>query len=262
MASGPTFIERIASFPKEIEQELSIAQTYKSVHKDILIVTHNQFDYLQQCVRSIRENTENYHIYIWDNGSQEDMKSWLASQSDIHVTRSESNLGFIVPNNRLIAQGNSPYIIVLNDDTLVYPGWDKAMIAYLQSTSASQVGYLGGCLDQDARGYKFGWGSSIDYIPGWCFTISRETYQDFGLFDESFVFAYCEDADFSLRLKSAGKAIYALHLGLVYHFENRTIKSVVVSNNTTFEGNHDALKMRWQAVLGKLDLHDVLSTVE
>lgn len=247
MASGPTFIERVFSFPKEIQQELCVADTYKPVSKDILIVTYNQFDYLRQCVQSIRDNTEDYQIYVWDNGSQEDMRSWLASQPDIIVTRSETNLGFIIPNNRLIAQGQNPFVILLNDDTLVCPGWDKALIAHLQNNMASQVGYIGGWLDDDAKGSRFGWGGSVDYIPGWCFAISRETYQEFGLFDEALVFAYCEDADFSMRLTEAGKAIYALHLGLVHHFENQTIKNALDSHDcyASFAGNHAVLKTRW-----------------
>lgn len=251
MASGPTFIERVFSFPKEIEQELCVAHTYKPVSKDILIVTHNQFDYLKQCVQSIRDNTEDYQIYVWDNGSQEDMKSWLASQPDIIVTRSETNLGFIVPNNLLISQGENPFVILLNDDTVVYPGWDKALIAHLQN-GFTQVGYIGGWLDAEAKGSKFGWGDAVDYIPGWCFAISRKTYREFGLFDETLVFAYCEDADFSMRLTKAGKAICALHLGLVHHFENQTIKNVLDSHDcyASFAGNHAVLKMRWKDHLG------------
>jgi len=247
MASGPTFTERVFSFPKEIEQELCVAHTYKSTPKDILIVTHDQFDYLRQCVQSIRDNTEDYQIYVWDNGSTEEMRFWLASQPDVIVTRSETNLGFIIPNNRLISQGKSPFVILLNDDTLVYPGWDKALIAHLQNTKASQVGYIGGWLGKDAKGSKFGWGGSVDYIPGWCFAISRQTYQEFGLFDETLVFAYCEDADFSMRLTAAGKEIYALHLGLVHHFENQTIKNVVDLHDcyASFASNHAVLKTRW-----------------
>lgn len=251
MVSGPTIIERIASFPKEIEKELIVTQNYKPVAKDILIVTYNQFDCLKNCIQSIRDNTEGeYNIYVWHNGGNKETNNWLQFQSDIRLTQSQSNVGFIISNNHLIAQGDSPYVILLNDDTIVHPDWDKAMIAHLQQNKkVDQVGYIGGFLDENAKGCRFGWGKKVDYIPGWCFAISRETYQEFGLFDEAFKFAYCEDADLSLRLTAAKRSIYALHLGLVDHLENQTIKNLPddFNNRTTFEGNHELLKKRWKA---------------
>ena len=65
--------------------------------------------------------------------------------------------------------------------------------------------------------------------------------------DETLVFAYCEDADFSMRLTKAGKQIAALHLGLVHHFENQTIKNSIGFHDccTSFAGNHAVLKTRW-----------------
>ena len=220
-----------------------IAHTYQPVSKDILIVTYNQPTYLKQCIKSIEDATEQYQIYVWDNGSN----YWLEDHPDIKVTRSRSNEGFIIPNNQLIAQGNSPFVILLNDDTVVYPGWDKAMIGHIQSIGTAQVGYVGGWLDENAKGSRFGWGGGVDYIPGWCFAIPRTTYEKFGLFDEEFKFAYCEDADFSLRLTAAGERIYALHLGLVHHYENATIQAVAEKSDrsTSFRKNHAVLRERW-----------------
>lgn len=254
MASGPTFLERLISFPEEIEKELLLAHTYEPVAKDILIVTHNQLPFLKQCVQSIRDNTKDYHIYLWINGSSLNdttllaVQEWAFSQEDMTVTYSETNEGFIIPNNRLIAQGSSPYVILLNDDTVVYPGWDKAMIGYIQQTGVAQVGYIGGKLDSNAKGVNFGWGSSVDYIPGWCFAIPRSVYERYGLFDEENLrFAYGEDSDFSLRLIAAGERIHALHLGLVFHHENKTIGNLTGKHDlqANFDENHDVLRRRW-----------------
>jgi GT2 family glycosyltransferase len=248
LVSGPTLLERLASFPNEIEEELLLAHTYKPVAKDILIVTHDQLSYLKSCVQSIRDNTDQYRISLWINGSCPAVQEWAFSQGDISVTVSETNEGFIIPNNRLIEQSNNPFVILLNDDTVVCPGWDKAMIGYLQATGAAQVGYIGGWLDENAKGSRFGWGSGVDYIPGWCFAIPRSIYREYGLFDEeNLKFAYGEDADFSLRLTAAGQQIYALHLGLVFHHENTTIKNLVEKQDlrTSFEENHLVLKRRW-----------------
>jgi GT2 family glycosyltransferase len=241
-------LARFTIFRDEIKQELITATMYKEVYKDICIVVHNQLDYLEVCIESIRLNTQNYKIYVWDNGSKEDVKDWLSNQSDLIVTTSETNEGFIKPNNALVRQGNSPYIILLNSDTIVREGWDKALIAYCQEEKVAQTGYGGGFIGPHGHAEDFGFGSDVDYILGWCSCIPREIYDRYGLFDEqNLSFAYCEDADFSLRLLESGESIHALHLGLVNHFGNVTIKQVANERECSHEimGNQAYLKTRW-----------------
>lgn len=176
---------------------------------------------------------------------------------NIEVWRNEENAGFIVPNNRLAAVGDGEYIILLNSDTKVFQSWDTAMIGWLQHNSdVAQVGYWGGHLGPDGRGFGGDNGYDIDYIPGWCFCIERSVYQQLGLFDEqNLTFAYGEDSDFSLRLQEAGKKIYALHAPLVYHYQNKTIQAVKnegeIDVKATFDRNHAYLQKRW---------HDYLAT--
>jgi GT2 family glycosyltransferase len=243
----------LISFPGEIEKELLLAHTYEPVAKDILIVTHDQLPYLKQCVQSIRDNTDQYHIYLWINGSALNnpsfpaVQEWAFSQDDMTVTCSPDNEGFIIPNNRLVAQGNSPFVILLNDDTVVRPKWSEAMIGYIQQTGVVQVGYVGGWLDEDFKGVQFGWGGGVEYIPGWCFAIPRSIYDRYGLFDQHLKLAYGEDADFSLRLQKEGHRIHALHLGLVDHYENSTIKNLAENHafQASFVENHALLRRRW-----------------
>lgn len=241
-------------FGEEIRRELVCAAACEPAEKDILVVVHDQLPYLEACIESIRCETQDYRLYVWDNGSSAETASWLASQPDIHLVRWETNEGFIIPNNRLISLGSSPYVILLNSDTIVLSGWDRAMLGYLQQNAdVAQVGYIGGYIE-GGKGSRFGYGSQVDYIPGWCFCIPRPIYNKFGLFDEeNLEFAYCEDADFSLRLQEAGLRIHALHLDLVYHHENKTISEVakVRDCRTTFEKNHRYLDARWGDFLSR-----------
>lgn len=256
MASRPNRLQFLTLYGDDIKRELVATSKYERAGKDILIVTHNELPLLQQCVQSIRDHTEDYHIYVWDNGSESDVWEWLNQQADISVTRSENNEGFIIPNNRLATQGKNPFVILLNNDTVVYDGWDRAMIAHCQQGFA-QVGYVGGWLNEEGKGACFGWGSEVDYIPGWCFTIPRIVYDGFGLFDEkNLTFAYGEDADLSLRLTEAGAKILALHLDWVYHYENVTIKTVQqkLDCKASFEANHAFLRGRHGKRLGRNSL--------
>jgi GT2 family glycosyltransferase len=108
-------------------------------------------------------------------------------------------------------------------------------------------------LDHEGRGFGGANGYDIDYVPGWCFCISRETYEQFGLFSNKLQFAYCEDSDYSLRLKEAGKKIYALYAPLVHHYQNKTVKDVEgegqLDLRSSFDHNHAYVKERWKNYL-------------
>lgn len=252
----PTALGAIAkyfleNYPEQIKEELITARQYQPVDKDIIILVHDQLDCTRDCINSIVRNTQNYHIYIWDNGSKEETANYLQSvkNTNISVERCEENLGFIIPNNRLAARGKSPYIILLNSDTIVRKGWDETMIAWLQThPDIASVGCQGGLLDERMIGKTIMPGYDIDYLCGWCLCFPRSIYERVGLFDENHLdFAYGEDSDFSFRLKDAGYKIYGMHSDLVLHLQARTSMTVQYERDmsATFIRNHAYLVERW-----------------
>ena len=265
-----TALHKMENCADSIKAELLCLSRYEDAEKDIIIVVHNQLDYIKNCIKSIEENTENYNIFIWDNSSDQETKDYLKSLRHM-VVRNEENIGFIRPNNRLFELGVAPYVILLNSDTEVKPNWDKALISWLQQNeNTAQTGYMGGLLDEELKGGIFDFGSNVDYICGWATCIRRNLLDGYfdrlsadknkffasefdeepflKLFDEkNLEFAYAEDADLSLRIKEHGLEIYALHLDLVNHFENKTVKTVVdkVDLKRTFSKNHEYMRKRW-----------------
>ena len=179
--------------------------------KDILIVVHNQYNYVKKCLKSIFENTNNFNLYIWDNASDKKTKKYLKkiskNKDNVFLHRSEENLGFIIPNNRMVEKCSSDFIVLLNSDTEVLKNWDSVLIGFLKKNKdVFLVGYEGGLLNKKGRGVDTCSGYDADYICGYCMCFSKETYGEFGLFDEeNLEFAYCEDSDFSLRLRNEGK---------------------------------------------------------
>lgn len=252
---------------KNMKQELMAGFSCEDEMKDILIVVKDQYDYIKVCIESLYANTENFNLFLWDNNSDRETAEYLASvaknNSNVYLHVSDRNEGFLEPNNRLIEKTTSPYIILLNSDTEVKKGWDKTMLGWLKTnTDTLAVGYGGCCLDENFKGGCVAFGNDIDYIAGWSVCISRDTYNKFGLFDElNLKFAYCEDADFSLRIKEAGYKIYALNLELIHHYENRTVKTVVQDEKfhqffkQCFEENHSYMRNRWAGK--KIVIHEI-----
>jgi O-antigen biosynthesis protein len=246
--------EHLRIYHDEMIMELRWTQAALNASKDILIVVHNQCEFIQKCIESIQKTTTNYQLYIWDNASDEETKEYLRSLDDVVLVEYPTNIGYGEPNNKLADMGVGEYLILLNSDTVVFPLWAEALLGCLQhNPQYAQVGYLGGRLDANGMGGRADWGSKIDYIMGFCSCISRYTYAKCSLFDPAYEFAYCEDADLSLRLQSLGAEIYALHLMLVHHHENKTIKAIVkegkIDVTKTFYRNHDILKQRWSSYL-------------
>lgn len=224
------------------------------VNKDILIVIHNQLELTKRCIESLLTHTSQpFNIYLWDNASDKETHDYLLclteTYSNIHLSTSAENIGFIDPNNKMICYGNSPYVILLNNDTEVSEGWDKALIGYLQlNPDIYAVGYQGGLLSEDGVGINSHTGTEIDYIMGWCLCITRDTYKRHGLFDNgNLQFAYGEDSDFSLRLREAGKKIYALNLELVKHHAHQTTAAIKNKRSIRpeFVANHQYIYRRW-----------------
>lgn len=174
----------------------------------ILIPVCDGVDETRGCIDSIETHTKDYEVLIMDNGSGKEMQDYLATlqarNHSIHAARSETNLGFIKALNLLAKEARGQYIISLNNDTVVGPGWADRMAEALEDPRIGQVGPSGFAVHQDTGGCHPMPGI-WDYIEGWCFMIPRGIYEKFGLFDEENLdFAYCEDSDLSLRIQNGG----------------------------------------------------------
>ncbi len=248
---------KFCHYNAEIDAKL-LARASGHWQTDIIVVVHNQLDYTRNCIESLYRHTRDFHLWLWDNGSDAETRDYLtdvARRENVTLERSEENLGFIIPNNRLAAQGRAPYLILLNSDTEVRAGWGAKMLDYLKAhPEVGEVGYEGGLLGPDGVGCGQGEGDEIDYVAGWCACLSRKTYEQHGLLDEEHLqFAYGEDSDLSLRLQDAGLRVHALPDGLVTHYGNKTIAEVSRRRDTrsTFAANHTYFRQRWAKYLAE-----------
>lgn len=245
---------------EKIKEELLLIDYAKDIQKDILIVVHNEYQFIKNCIDSIYKNTKNFNLFIWDNNSDKKTKEYLNKISNknknIKLYNSEENIGFIVPNNRMIEDTDSPYVVLLNSDTEVRPYWDKVLIGFLEKNKeVGAVGFEGGIVNEEGLGVSRNYGYEIDYVCGFCLCLPRKIYEEFGLFDENNIkFAYCEDSDFCFRLREKNKKIYACYSSdLVFHYGNRTSLSVMqkINLNERVGNNLNYLQKRWKKYLVK-----------
>lgn len=245
----------------------------------IIIPVLNQAAMTHQCLESIiRETpTGSYEVIVVDNASNERMQRMLAVVDGVVVVRNETNQGFVTASNQGAAQARGKYLVFLNNDTIVLPGWHEALL----STFArhANVGAVGGRLifpndrlqeaggivwsnghasqyghggDPDASEYNFV--REVDYCSGACLMVPKTLFESLGGFDARYAPAYYEDVDLAFRLRELSMRVLYQPAASVIHFEGATagknvskgLKRYQVINRDRFAERHaGALKQQY-----------------
>lgn len=101
---------------------------FKNAKFSILIPTWNNLDYLKLCINSIRKNSFFEHqIIVHINEGTDGTTEWVKQLPDVDFTFSEKNIGVCFALNMCRSLADTSYILYLNDDMYVCPGWDKEL---------------------------------------------------------------------------------------------------------------------------------------
>jgi len=218
----------------------------------LIVLTWNGLANLQRCLPSVLfQLGADDQLVIVDNASTDGSSAWVAARyPSVHLIRNETNLGFAAAVNQGIRATDSKWVVTLNDDTVVSPGWLDALVTAAESNAtvgmvackmllASMPDHL------DSAGIEVDWagiawnrwhgepvsahpvaGSEEVFGPcGGAALYRRTMLEQIGLFDEDF-FAYYEDVDLAWRARRAGwRCLYVPQAELV-HLHSATGKRV------------------------------------
>jgi len=117
----------------------------------VIVVTWNARDFLRQCLRSLAAETRirALDVHVVDNASTDGSSEMVRTEFPaVRLTRNPENLGFARANNialrRVIEEGRSDYVLLLNADVAILDGAVDKLVAYLESHPA--VGAAGPAL--------------------------------------------------------------------------------------------------------------------
>ena len=221
----------------------------------IIIPTWNNLDFVKLCVESIRKNSAFLHqIILHVNDGSDGTLQWATDQKLDH-TYSAVNAGICTAVNEAAGLARKEYIVYMNDDMYVCPGWDThiaeeikkagtdnfmfsaTMIEpnetgnpcvinkdYGQSTAAFQESVL---LKECNTFEKADWSGST-----WPPTVVHHKYWLLtGGYSIEFSPGMSSDDDFAMKMWTAGCRIFkGIGCSRVYHFQSKSVNRIKKNN--------------------------------
>lgn len=108
----------------------------------VVIVTFNDERAVKWCVNSIRKYTHTPHeIIVVDNGSRDGTDRYLKKNTHLRVISNGKNLGLQKALNQGFAASRGEFLLKLDNDVIVTPGWLEGMLKCLKQDS--NIGLVG-----------------------------------------------------------------------------------------------------------------------
>lgn len=211
---------------------------------DIIIPVWNEKELTQNCIERIKKYTRYpFRLIVIDNGSNKETSDYLKDERNkstypFVLIRNNENLGFLKAANQGFAQAGSPYVCLLNNDTIVCERWLTDMIDLfnkredigIANPSSNVLGQYANrenlddfaALLQSEKGLY----QKMDFCRGFCMLIRKSLLDKIGLFDEIFDMGYFEEADFCKRAQKEGIICVRSRSSYVYHIDRTSFKRI------------------------------------
>jgi len=229
----------------------------------ISVVNHSNPNLLKECLRSIYRSTHKITLDIWVIDNATDGTGVTDMQQEFPAVKwlfNTQRLGFSANHNQVLSQAKTPYVCILNDDTVIHDGAFDTLVHYMKENPG--VGMVGArLLNSDGsqqnctfhfmtlwtelfgicvlpgfldglkklgldRSQTLDRPASVDWILGACIVTRDETIQQVGLLDSSLSpIANTEEVDWCYRTHKAGWEVTYCPQAVITHLGGRSQQS-------------------------------------
>lgn len=235
----------------------------------IIVVTLDNLVFTRLCLETVLANTERgqFELIVVDNGSSDGTTEYLESlakgHDEVRVLRNPSNVGFATATNMGLRGARADVFVLLNNDTIVPPGWLRALLRHLEDPAIGLVGPLTNRSGNEAEidcTYAT-YGELLEFAAHerdsevtdvrtatlFCAALRRDAYSHVGALDEDFGLGLFEDDDYSMRVRQAGYRVVVAEDVFVHHFGQAAIGQLAAdgSYGQLFDRNRQRFEEKW-----------------
>lgn len=265
-AKEQTWTHRVAALIPHVES------TEGEPKVSVIVVTYNNLDLTKACLASLDEfsNYTPLEIIVVDNassdGSREFLNEWIAATPNRQLILNEENKGFAAANNQGLAIASGEYLVLLNNDTYVTPGWARTLLNHLRrDNSIGLIGPVTNNIGNEAKiniAYKgmdemlhasasytrrhIGKTLPLRTAAFFCVMMPRDVYQRVGQLDEAFGRGFFEDDDYCRRVEQLGLRIVCAEDVFIHHYLSASFKKMKSQERQAlFEQNKVVYEAKW-----------------
>ncbi len=238
-----------------------------SPYVTVVVPNWNGERFLNLCLTSLRRQSfKDFETIVVDNGSTDASLDFIKENfPEVRVVSLDQNRGFSAAVNAGIQASQAEYVVLLNNDTEVDPGWLEALVRAAETYpeaglfASKLVDFhdhrildgAGDALRRSGLPYRIGHGEldhkqfeKETFVFGACAAgalYRRAMFEEIGLFDEDF-FSNCEDGDLSFRAQLFGYRCLYVPGSVVYHIGSASTGGKRSSTNTRL-GTQNSLNL-------------------
>ncbi|MDH1301114.1 glycosyltransferase [Achromobacter sp. GD03932] len=240
----------------------------------IVVLTYNNLnETTAPCLESIIANTDltRNELIVVDNASADGTREYLLEFQRkypfIHLRLNETNKGYAGGNNDGMKMARGEVVVLLNNDTLVPPGWLPRLTRLF--TENKQIGLIGPVTNSAGNEQRLeldgvnentyeeitsayiqrhqGVWFATERLGFYCVAVHRRVIEKIGYLDEGFGLGMFEDDDYCVRARRAGFVLAVIEDCFVYHkgsvsfgkLATQKYKALFERNKALYTKKHD-----------------------
>ena len=185
----------------------------------------------QKAIDTALENSKGYKINIIVMEQNNDV-----NYSDATTLHYDGEFNYNAISNLGISEGDSPYIMVANNDLIFKENWlfNLLKVNYPVVSPKCPKDIRQKEFKENVTGFEV-----ARHFSGWCFMLKRHVWEEIGGLDEDFSF-WCADNATVKQLQDKGYTPMLVVDALVEHLGSQTLKTI--DDKTKKEMTHDQVK--------------------
>ncbi|CAB5132494.1 hypothetical protein D3OALGA1CA_5432 [Olavius algarvensis associated proteobacterium Delta 3] len=228
------------------------------VKLSVIVLFFHGNQWVRSCVESLLAQSlpiSDYELLLVDNGATTDAIDVYRGCGNVRIVRFEENLGFAGGNNAALAHAQAPWVLLLNQDTVIHKRCLKELAETCQrhpeagSIAANMVmvsdpneansaapapafigryrlSRLGFAVYEQPKMHADA--LPVDFVSGNGMCLNKAALESIeGFLFDPMLGSYMEDMDLSFRMRKAGRALIVSRKAVVYHFREASLSGSI-----------------------------------